>query len=105
MTQLEKLKLLLNNPSDSDDVLNFYLDCAKDIICDLRNSTGVETKYLTVQLQIAVELYNKRGSEGEIAHNEIGIDRTYEMADISPSLLSKITPSVKTPFSYERVVL
>lgn len=104
MSQLEKLKLLLGNPEESDAVLEFYLENAKDIICDIRFSVDVEPKYLTQQIKIAIELYNKRGAEGQASHGENGIMRTYEKADVSPSLLSQITPMAKTPFSKIRVV-
>lgn len=104
MSQLSTFKALLGNPTDTDEVLNFYLDNAKAIICDLRNSNEVETLYITHQIKIAVELYNKRGAEGETAHGENGISRSYEKADVSSSLLGQITPMVKTPFSSVRIV-
>ena len=104
MSQLTKLKALLGSPSESDDVLQFYLDNASDIICDLRFSNVVETEYLTAQLKIAMELYSKRGAEGQITHNENGIARTYEKSDVSPSTLAQITPFMRTPFSTRRVV-
>ena len=102
--QLAKLKNLLGNPSDSDTVLQFYLDDASDIICDIRNSDVVEPKYLTTQLKIAIELYNKRGVEGQNSHTENGISRGYEVSNISPSLLKTITPFVKTTLSEIRVI-
>lgn len=104
MTQLEKLKLLLENPQVSDDVLVFYLDNASEIICELRNSDIVESKYSNIQIKIAIEMFNKRGAEGQTSHSENGISRTYEKSDISHSLLSQITPMVRTPFSVTRVV-
>lgn len=105
MSQLSVFKSLLGSTiSVSDDVLQYYLDCAGDIICDIRNSNIVETKYLNIQIQIAIELYNKRGAEGEVGHSELGIARSYEKADVSDSLLSKITPIIKTPFSTVRVI-
>lgn len=104
MTQLQKLKLLLGNPQESDDLLQFYLDDARDIICDLRNSTDVESKYSNIQIKIAIELFNKRGAEGQTSHSENGISRSYEKGDISQSLLGQITPIAKTPFSIVRVV-
>lgn len=103
MSQLSKLKLLVDD-QESDDVLNYYLDCASEVICNIRNSTSVESKYLNAQIKIALELYAKRGAEGEIGHSELGISRSYEMADISPSLLSSITPFATTPFSSVRVI-
>ena len=104
MNQLTKLRELLGNPPESDEVLEFYLDNASDIICDIRNSDIVEKKYLTTQIKIAIELFNKRGAEGQVGHSENGIGRTYESADVSPSLLDGITPIVKTPFSKVRVI-
>lgn len=105
MTQLELLKELLGNPTVSDSLLRFYLDNASDIICDIRNSDSVESKYSKTQIKIAIEMFNKRGAEGEVSHSENGISRSYEKADISPSLLMSITPMVKTPFSATRVIL
>jgi hypothetical protein len=104
VSQLTKLRELLGNPQESDEVLEFYLDNASDIICDIRNSDIVEKKYLTTQIKIAIELFNKRGAEGQVGHSENGIGRTYESADVSPSLLDGITPIVKTPFSKVRVI-
>ena len=104
MSQLSILKSILENPQESDEILTFYLNNAEDIICDLRNTDMVESKYLITQIKMAVEMYNKRGAEGQTSHIENGISRSYEKADISPSLLAQITPVVKTPFSTVRVV-
>lgn len=104
MSQLSVFKSVLGNPDDDLDVLQFYLDSAKDIICDIRNSDEVEPQYLNTQIRIAVELYNKRGAEGQVGHSENGITRQYEKSDISPSLLNTITPIIKTPYSKVRVI-
>lgn len=108
MTQLKKFKLILDEEMDDDvvkdDLFQFYLDNAADIICDIRNSDKVELKFLTTQIKIAVELYNKRGAEGQISHSENGIDRVYERSDVSNALLRQIPPIVRTPFSKVRVI-
>ena len=107
MNQLQLLKKLIGVDllnEASDDLLNFYLDNAKDIICEIRNSDEVETKYLTTQVKIAVEVYNKQGAEGQLQHSENGINRIYEKGDISSSLLGQITPMIRTPFSTVRTV-
>jgi hypothetical protein len=57
----------------------------------------VEPRYVDLQLRIAVELYNKQGAEGESAHSENGISRTYESAGISKNLLYEITPMCGVP--------
>jgi len=82
MSQLTILKSVLENPPVSDELLQYYLDNAGEIICDLRNSDIVESKYFNVQIAIAVELFNKRGAEGEVSHGENGISRGYEKSDI-----------------------
>lgn len=105
MAQLEILKSLLGNQLESDAVLQFYLDSASAIICDRRNTDVVEPIYSTLQIKMAIELYNKRGAEGQSGHSENGISRTYESSDLSPSLLAQVTPIVKTPFSAIRVVM
>lgn len=104
MSQLSLLKSLLGNPPESDDVLQFYLDNASDIICDMRNTNLVEPQYSTIQIKMAIEMFNKRGAEGQIGHGENGISRSYESSDLSPSLLRQITPVARTPFSSVRIV-
>ena len=46
------------------------------------------------QIEIAVYLYNKQGAEGQTAHSENGISRTYESADVPESMLRGIAPFV-----------
>lgn len=104
MEQLLKLKRTLDNPDVDDELLNDLLIDASNIICDIRNSDKVESKYLSTQVKIAVELFNKRGVEGQTSHNENSLGRTYENANVSQSLLAEITPVVKTPFSKVRVI-
>ena len=104
MNALDIMKSLINDSTVSDTVLRFYLNSASNIICDLRNTNMVENKYVNLQVRIAMELYSKQGAEGQTAHSENGISRTYEASDVSPSLLSKITPVVKTPYSTVRIV-
>ena len=46
------------------------------------------------QVEIAVYLMNKRGAEGESAHSENGVSRTYENGDVPASMLRGIVPMV-----------
>lgn len=52
----------------------------------------VPAKYQSTQLEIAAYLLNKRGAEGETAHNENGINRSYESAGVPESMLRGIIP-------------
>jgi hypothetical protein len=104
MVLLEILKEILGNPNVSDAVLQFYLDNARDIICEIRHADAVESKYLHTQVKIAIELYNKAGAEGQTGHSENGLSRTYESGDISRSLISQIIPVASTPSQPLRVI-
>lgn len=50
------------------------------------------SKYDILQCEIACYLYNKKGAEGETVHNENGINRTYENADVPDSMLKAVIP-------------
>lgn len=101
MTKADKInavKILIQPDSASDDLLGFLVDQAEAIVLNKRYPFGipeqatVPVQYEQIQIRIAVELYSKMGAEGQTAHNENGIARTWESADISPSLLRGITP-------------
>lgn len=101
MTNAEKLARLvvLISPDTADDkLLEALLGQAEGIVLNRRYPFGapegatVPAAYEHIQIQIAVELFSKMGAEGETAHNESGINRTYEAADVSPSLLRRIIP-------------
>lgn len=101
MTNEEKISRLtvLISPDTADtELLSFLLLQAEGIVLSKRYPFGppegatVPTAYEHVQLQIAIELFSKMGAEGQTAHSENGINRTYEAADVSPSLLNRITP-------------
>ena len=49
----------------------------------------IPIRYEQLQIQLAVEIYSKRGAEGQTAHSENGISRTWPAQ--SP-LLAQITP-------------
>ena len=101
MKQTEKLTLLkaMVGSADSDDVLLAYLDIAGHKILNRAypfstDETEVPARYCFLQCEIAAYLLNKRGAEGQTAHNENGISRSYESADVPESLLGAITPMV-----------
>ena len=99
MKQAEKLTLLKARvgSADSDDVLLAYLDIAGRKILNRAYPFGtveteVPTRYDFLQCEIAAYMLNKRGAEGQTSHNENGISRSYESADVPESLLGAITP-------------
>ena len=101
MKQTEKLTLLkaMVGSSDTDDVLLAYLDIAGSKIINRAypfgtDETEVPARYDFLQCEIAAYLLNKRGAEGQTSHNENGISRSYESADVPESMLSAVTPCV-----------
>lgn len=101
MTQKEMLKKLV--PEITDDDIEVLLELSKGVILNARFPNGeiplnelgetyVENRYLHLQVQMCIEMFNRRGSEGETQRTENGISRTYDTADISKSLVGKILP-------------
>lgn len=96
MTQLERLKIRITE-NVTDEELEDLLESAKAVILSRRFPFGewpeeIEPRYKDLQIRIAVEMYNKWGAEGETAHSENGISRTYSSASVSEELLREITP-------------
>lgn len=98
MTDTEKLTMLQAMTGEKDEgVLSTYLSIAGNKI--LRRAypfddtkTQVPDKYGYTQLEVAAYLLNKRGAEGQTAHSENGISRSYEDGDVPPSLLREVIP-------------
>lgn len=55
---------------------------------------AVPPRYDNIQCMIAVDLWSKRGAEGQTSHSENGITRTWASSHVSPNLLRLIVPSV-----------
>ena len=103
MTDEEKLarfEVLISPDTASQDLLRHLLWQAEGIVLSRRYPFGspegatVSSAYEHIQLQIAVELFSKMGAEGQTGHSENGVNRSYEAADVSPSLLKRIVPLV-----------
>ena len=98
MTQLDRLKIRITE-NVNDNELEDILESAKAVILSRRFPFGqqpeeIEAKYKDLQIRIAVEMFNKRGAEGETAHSENGVSRSYSSASVSEELLREITPKV-----------
>ena len=96
MTQLERLKIRITEKVN-DEELEDILESAKAVILSRRFPFSdppeeIEPRYKDLQIRIAVEMFSKRGAEGEVSHSENGISRTYASASVSEELLREITP-------------
>jgi hypothetical protein len=98
MTSLEKiaeLKVRILPDTDTDEVLGSMISLAEAMVLDRMypfgypEGTVVPARYEQIQIQLAVELYGRRGAEGQTSHSENGINRSW--SESSP-LLKRIVP-------------
>lgn len=94
ITQLEKLKLKLNN-SENDDLLQLYLDDASEFILNQTHLDVLPQGLFSTQIELAIIYYNKQGIEGQTSHSEGGISRSFE--DVPESILKKIRSCKRLP--------
>lgn len=98
MTTEEKIALVKAMCEETDDdIVSAYLVQAGRKICRKafpfdRSVTEVPAEYEHLQIEAAVYLLNKRGADGQTAHTENGISRTYENADLPASMMNEIVP-------------
>ena len=98
MTDSEKTVMLSAMTGETNEtVLSTYLSIAGNKVCRKAypfdpSQTVVPPQYEIIQIEVAAYLLNKRGAEGETAHSENGISRSYENGDVPASLLRDITP-------------
>lgn len=98
MTDAEKVTMLrsmIAPDTDTDEVLLSTLRLAESMVLNRMYPFGymeymaVPTRYEMLQIELAVELYSKRGAEGQSAHSENGISRTWPEKS---RILQKIMP-------------
>lgn len=98
-TEVMKARLSSLTGETDDAILLTFLEIAAEKVLtrcypykqDLTDKC-VPAKYHNTQLEVAVYLLNKRGAEGEITHNENGVNRSYESASVPDSMLKGIVP-------------
>lgn len=98
MTNDEKATMVAAMTGEENlEVVSAYLYMAGQKILSLaypydHDITEVPARYEHVQIDAAVYMLNKRGGEGQTAHSENGISRTYESADLPETMLRGIVP-------------
>lgn len=98
MTDTEKREALATNiapDTEDDSILDGMLLLAASLILNRMYPFGfdeskiVPPQYEQIQIQLATELYSKRGAEGQTSHSENGISRSWPEKN---RLLSMIMP-------------
>lgn len=91
------LAALLAPDTDTDEVLDSMIALAGAEVLNRMYPFGyyddsvVPTRYELLQVQLAAELYSKRGADGQVNHSENGISRSWPEKS---AILSKIVPHV-----------
>lgn len=98
MTDLEKraaLAAMIAPDTDTDEVLDSMLTAAESLILNrmypfgYEEGTLVPARYENIQVQLATELFTRRGAEGEASHTENGTTITWPSRS---RLLDRIMP-------------
>lgn len=89
MTALERFKLLTGIIDDAQDgLITALLSDAGDSVCDYIGRDEVPARLVSVQVQLAVMAYNKRGAEGESSRSEGGISQSFD--GLPPEMLARL---------------
>lgn len=109
MTDSEKIAVLrgifgLTYDDLADNVIEYYLTSAKDAILKRlypldpsASERSLPARYDNRQIQIAGDLIQRRGAEGQTVYNEGGVSRTYANAYVPFDLLKDIIPYAHVP--------
>ena len=105
MTQAEKIlmvKTLVESDAEAtDEVVSVYLTLALNTMLerlfpyDSSKAAGnVPERYDTIQCELAARYFLRRGGQGEINHEENGVNRRYASVD-DADILQRLTPFAK----------
>lgn len=86
MTPVEKLKKLTKE--SDEELLSLLLETAEDIILELTNRKTLPQRLTNIKVKLAVIVYNRMGTEGEISRSEGGISSAF--SDLPEDILKAI---------------
>lgn len=101
MTIIEKIdttkRILEYDESADTETVKVYLDLAKQKMLDRlypfmeQEGKSIPSKYDMLQCELASRLFLRRGGEGELNHEENGVNRTYDSVD-DEDILKRLVP-------------
>ena len=105
MTQAEKIlmvkSLVENDPLATDELVAVYLTLACNTMLERlfpydanKDSGDLPIRYDTIQCELAARYFLRRGGQGEINHEENGVNRQYDSVD-DEDILKRLTPFAK----------
>ena len=98
--RLARLKVLTGETDN--DLLSVLLSAAESRVRTRLypfnpDADEIPSAYQNTVLEIAVYLYNRRGSEGELSHDEGDIKRAYASASVPDDMLRGVVPFCGVP--------
>lgn len=103
MTEAQKIsyiQTIVDDENATDALVEAYLEKAKAAILRRRYPFGVPdnavigAQYDMLQAELAIRYFYRSGGDGELVHNENGINRTYGSVN-DEDLLMEVTPFAK----------
>ena len=103
MTDAEKIvmvKTLVESDSEAtDEVVTVYLNLAFNAMLERlypydSSKDEIPSRYDTIQCELAARYFLRRGGQGEINHEENGVNRQYATVD-DEDILKRLTPFAK----------
>ncbi len=102
MTDAEKIEVVTemvdHDPEATPTVLRVYLLSAQQKILDRlypynreKYADGVPEEYDYLHCELTARLFFRRGGEGELSHEENGVNRAWSSVD-DEDILSRLTP-------------
>lgn len=80
---LERLRMILN-VKDQDELLTEILTLAVEKLTTYLGETSVPTQFEWIVIELAVQRYNRIGSEGMVSESVDGGSNTYYEDELSP---------------------
>lgn len=97
--KIARVKALLDNDAQAtDELVAIYLSDAEQTILNrmypfgIPDDSYIPERYESIQCQLAQRYFLRRGAEGEVIHNENGVNRTYQSVndeDILRTIIQK----------------
>ena len=93
--------LVENDAEATDATIAVYLNLACNAMLERlypydadKTSEDIPERYETIQCELAARYFLRRGGQGEINHEENGVNRSYASAD-DEDILRRLTPFAK----------
>ena len=103
MTDSEKITtvrtLVENDPDATDETIAVYLNFARGSMLERLypfdpDAEYIPSRYDTIECELAARYFLRRGGQGEINHEENGVNRQYGSVD-DADILNRLTPFAK----------